>query len=394
MKKLLLFLLSLPIYIHGQNKIDFNQGKIVQKSFCDTIPFEYVRNKMVVDVKINGQKRKFIIDTGSPLCISKELQEEMNNPILGNKSPTDAYGQKREVSLVTVGDLQLGKLTFQKITSGVIDIKNVSFLNCIEFDGFIGSNLLKDCIVHIDTERKQIILTDNIKNLNLFNVYQSSLILGKQSEPYVQLNLNNKLKFHALFDTGADDFVTLSDRTLKIALEKSTAKTLNQGYGMGGVGLFGAEKADSKKRILCDNIKFGNAQITDFITEFSSKSEDAIGMELADYGTITIDYKNKKFYFKAKQQRQSYLHQKTLGFSFQPEQNYYSIGKVWTGTQAEKLGLKNGFQILKLDSLDISKRTDENDCQIFLSRPLRNKKVKMVYKNDKNQILMAELNQE
>jgi Aspartyl protease len=394
MRKFLLCLLIFPFYIYGQNKIDFNQGIIVQKDFCDTLPFEYVRNKIIVDVKINGQKKKFILDTGATLCISDNIQEDMKNPILGYASGVDAYGQKRQVSFVTLRELQLGNLTFQKIPSGVINLKNIEFLSCFNADGFIGSNLLKNCIVHIDTEKKYIVLTDNINKLNLKNVYKTSLILDSQSEPYLQLNLNNKLIFYALFDSGADDFITISNRTLKTAIKKGTIKLLNQGYGIGGVGMFGAEKAERKKRLIGRNVKFGSDEITDFVTEFSSKSYDAIGMELADYGTITIDYINKEFYFKVKKQSQSYLYQKTIGFSFQPEKNYYSIGQVWTGTKAEKNGLRNGFQILKLDNLDISKRTKELDCELLFSRPLRNGKLKVMFKNDKNQVKIAELNEE
>jgi Aspartyl protease len=394
MKKIILFLLTLPIFTKGQNKINLNQGIIVQKEFCDTIPFKYVRNKIIIEVKINGEKKNFILDTGSTLCISDEIQGKMKNPIWGNFSPVDAYGQKRQISFIKGKELQLGSVTFRKIPSGVISTKNIDFLSCIDFDGFIGSNLLRNCILHIDIDRKEIILTNNIHKLNLKNTFKTSLILDNQSNPLLQLNLNNKLKFYGLFDSGADDFITMSNKTLNVALEKGTTKVLNQGYGVGGIGMFGVDKSEVKKRLISNNLKWGNDEISDFVTEFSSKSYDAIGMELADYGSITIDYLNKKFYFKAKQQSQPYLHKKTIGFSFQPEQDYYSIGTVWTGTQAEKIGLRNGYQILKLDSLDISTRTKTLDCQMLLTRPLRNGKIKLTYKNDMGQVKMVELNDE
>lgn len=394
MKKLLLFLLTLPLSAVGQDKIDFKQGTILQKQFCDTIPFEYVKNKMIVQVKINGQNKRFIFDTGAVLIISDEIQEEMKNTILGKNFLTDANKQQKQISVVNVKEFKLNNLTFQNIPSVVSDIKSTGFLTCFNYDGFIGSNALRNCIVHIDIDKKYIILTDNISKLNLQNAYQTNLALDKQSNPFVELNLNNQIKFNALFDSGSDDFITVSNDITKKALKKNIASVLNQGFGIGTIGMHGFGDAENKSRILFANVKFGNTEITNFTSEVSEKSYNAIGMQLADYGTITIDYINKQFYFIPKQQSQTYRNQKTLGFSFLPKETNYSVGTVWTNTQVEKIGLKSGFQILKFDDLDISKRTPELDCQLFLSRTLSNGKIKLTYKDDKGQIKVAELYEE
>jgi Aspartyl protease len=394
MKGLLLFLLSIPLFTFGQDIIDFKQGTILQRQFCDTIPFEYVRNKMIVQVKINGQSKRFIFDTGATLIISDQIQEEMRNPFLGKNLQIDATQRQKQISVVNVKEFNLGNLTFQNIPSVVTEIKSTNFLTCFNYDGFIGSNVLRNCIVQIDVDKKHIILTNNINKLNIQNAYKNNLTLDNQSNPFVELNLNNKIKFTALFDSGADDFITISSKINQKALNKGYSKVLNQGYGIGAVGMHGLGDAENKSRTLCSNIKFGNTEITDFITEVSTKSYNAVGMQLADYGTITIDYINKQFYFEAKKQSQLYKHQKTIGFSFQPEDTYYSIGNVWSGTQSEKIGLKSGFQILKLDDIDISKRTPELDCSLFLSRPLSNGKIKITYKDDKEQIKVAELYEE
>jgi hypothetical protein len=388
---LLLFLLTLPFIAFGQDKIDFKQGIVLQSQFCDTIPFEYVRNKMIVEVKINGEKKRFIFDTGATLCISDEIQEKMKNPILGKNFQIDATQRQKQISVVSVKEFQLGNLTFQNIPSVVTNIKNTSFLTCFNYDGFIGSNVVRNCIVHIDVDKKYIILTDNINKLNLQNAHQTILTLDNQSGPYLEINLKDKIKFKALFDSGADDFITISNKISKKALKKDVAKILNQGFGIGTLGMHGLGDAEHKNRTKFSNVIFGSSEITDFITEVSDKSYNAVGMQLADYGTITVDYINKYFYFVAKQQSQAYKQQKTMGFSFQPEETYYSIGTVWTGTQAEKIGLKSGYQILRLDDLDITKRTPELDCKLFLSRPLSNGKIKITYKDDKDQIKMAEL---
>jgi len=159
MKHLYLLLLVIPLLTVAQDKIDFRQGEILQKQFCDTIPFEYVRNKMIVSVTINKHKKRFIFDTGATLIISEEIQQETQNPVLGNVFQMDANKRQKQVSVVSVKEFELGNLTFQNIPSVVSDIKQTSFLNCFHYDGFIGSNALRNCIVQIDVVNKFIILT-------------------------------------------------------------------------------------------------------------------------------------------------------------------------------------------------------------------------------------------
>jgi predicted aspartyl protease len=393
MKITLLILLTIPLIGFGRDSHIFEQ-EIVFQQFCDTIPFEYIRNKMIVEVKINKQKKRFIFDTGATSCISDITQSQMNNSILDTTFLTDLSGLRQKVFIVSVKQLILGTLTFENVPSAVINIESTGLANCLNYDGIIGSNLLTNCVVYIDTKRKHIILTDNINKLNLQNAFQSTLTLDNQGSPYIQLSLNDKIKFNALFDSGASDFISISDKVVEKILKSNIGKVLNKGYGIGAIGAFGIEKASHKKRVLCNNVKFGKFEITNFVTEVSNQTESIMGMELADYGTITIDYINKLFYFTANQQKQPYKYQKTLGFSFQPESNYYSIATVWTGTQAEKMGLKSGYQILKLNDLDISKRTQTLDCQLLLTRPLSKQKVKLTYKDDKNQIKIVEFTEE
>lgn len=389
---IIVFFLSFSTF--GYNRVESNQETIFQQQFCDTIPFEYVRNKIIIEVKIGGEKKRFILDTGAISGISDKIQERMNNDVLDTTFFTDQSGIRKQLFVVSVKELTLGSLRFENIPSAVINIESTGFVSCLNYDGIIGSNLLANCIVHIDSDRKHIILTDNINNLRLVNAHKSIVTFDSQSSPYVQLSLNNGVKFDALFDSGADDFISISNNVFKETINNNLSKVLNEGYGSGAVGVFGIEKATTKKRIVCKEVKFGNNQIINFIAEVSDKTQNTIGMELAEYGTITVDYLNKQFYFVANQQSQEYKHPKTLGFSFQPELNHYSIGTVWTNTKAAKVGLKSGYQILKVDSLDIPTRTPQLDCILLLARPLHKEEVKITYKDDKNQIKVAKLRQE
>jgi hypothetical protein len=394
MKYLYALFLLLPFYANGQQKINFNQGTLLQKEFCDTIPFESIRDKMFVTVKIAGKARRFLFDTGATLVISKELQAEMQNNEIGAGTQIDGGGNKATVPFVWVDHLQLGTLTFLKTPAIVNNIKQTDFLSCFNFEGIIGSNLLRNCIVHIDLKRSHIILTNQIQNLKLENAIKSDIKLDAQSGPYVRLNLSNKIKVDALFDSGSDEFVSISKATFEKAQKKGLAKVLNEGFGTITYGLHGLESKQKKYRVEFNALRLGPAAIEHFIAVVSDKGENSFGLGLANYGSITIDYLNKKFYFVPHQTTQEFADTKTIGFILQPEEYYFSVGLVWENSQAEKAGLKTGFKILKINDLDIPERSYETDCALFLSRPLLSSVVKLTYLDEQQTIKTVALRQE
>jgi hypothetical protein len=395
LKKIFPFILSLFITIIsvGQ-KVDFRIGTIKQQNFCDTIPFDYIKNKIIISVKINGVNRRFIFDTGAVLTISEEVQTSMNYAKLGSVEVDDVNGKSSDTKIVAVKDLQIGNVSFQDIPSVVMNLKTTYPISCLNCDGIIGSNVFKNCIVTIDINEKVIILTDNVQKLALQNAYQTSLSINKIGKPYLQINIDNDISFEGLFDSGSDKFMSVSDKIFDKAIKKSSATLLNQGFGITSIGINGIAAAEKKNRALVKQVKFGNATINNVITIESEKSKNAFGIQLAEYGTITLDYINKAFYFVPLKQVQDYKNQKTLGFKDIPEKNFYAIGIVWTNTQAEKKGLKNGFQILKINNQDFTNRTPENDCLFALADFFKMSKINVTYKNDKGEIKNAELMEE
>lgn len=391
-KQIFLLIVSLlMVTVSFGQKSDFKNGTILQKNFCDTIPFEFVKNKIIIAVKVNGVDKRFIFDTGSVLVISEEIQSTMNYIKLGSAAVDDVNGKSSDSKIVSVKELQIGKLTFQDIPSLVINTQKSYPLNCLNIDGIVGSNLFRNCIVNIDLKKKEIVLTDNLQKLALQNPYQTPISINQIGKPYIKINLSNEISFEALFDSGADKFISLSSKILDKVIKKGTAKILNEGFGVTSIGINGKIEPEKKNRVLINQIKFGDAQINNIITIQSEKTKNAIGMQLAQYGTITLDFINKVFYFVPFKQIQNYENQRTFGFKDTTEETFYSIGIVWTNTQAEKIGLKNGFQILKINNQDLTTRTPENDCILFLEDFYKNSKLNLTYKNDNGEVKSVEL---
>lgn len=369
MKFYLLFLLLSPLVGFTQN---INKSEITVHDFCDTIPFEYTRGKIIVTVLINKQPKRFVFDTGAPLLISSDLMTANNNTIAGSATVTDAGGKTIEQKIVKVPDLTLGNVSFKNGMAVVFDRKKIGILDCFDIDGIIGSTILKHCIVQIDLDKKIIILTDKVSKVDLKNAFKSKMKLDENSRPFIRLDFGQQDDLTTLFDSGSDKFLPLSIEGYKKLNSKGVAKIINEGSGSISSGLHGAGKAGIENRVAIESLFFGNTVIKDIITSVSEyKNKNAIGMGLAKYGVITIDYLQQNFYFKPNSESQTYQSPPFFGFDAQLIDGAYRISAIYKNTHAEKLGLQNGNLITKINDFDLSNNQMNLICDLFLSDYLK-----------------------
>ncbi len=395
MRNIFFFLLLFPLLSFGQGKVDFNKGNSKQLSFHDTIPFEYVRGKIIMNVNIKNKNRRFIFDTGATLSISEELQSEMQNLVIDTVKVVDALGTRMPKLAVNVEAFSLGGIRFQNIPAIVTNFKDSGLLACFNFDGFIGSNVFRNCIVQIDLNNKILIITNDSNKIDTKNSNSTTMELDTQNGPHITVKVGNKIDFTALFDSGSDEFMAISNETYSKIKKKKLSLLLNDGFGVTTYGLHGSQKAQSKQRVSINSVDFGSNSIQNFVAVISEGyMENAFGLGLAVYGNITLDFINKVFYFLPKQAIQPFKNKKTFGFLPNLENDNYKVGLVWTNTQAEKLGIASGFKILKINDLDLSVRTKKTDCELFFAQPFKQTTMNLTYKDDNNNIKSITLLQE
>jgi len=369
--------LLFPTAIFGQ---DINKSKITVNNYCDTIPFEYIRGKIIVNVEVNNQQKRFIFDTGAPCLISENLLHTTNAPVVGTGIITDVTGRNQQQQIVKVPELKLGNVPFTDVVAIVFDRQSTGLLDCFDFDGFIGSTLLKHCIVQINLEQKNIILTDRLTRLDLREASKSKIKLDGNSRPFIKLDLGQQGNLTALFDSGSDKFLPLSTEGYEKLNAKGDVFLVNEGYGSVSSGLFGAGKMGIERRIKIDNVFFGNAVIKDILTTVSEhKNKSAVGLALAKYGVITVDYLHKRFYFAPHSESQTFQELPFFGFNAQLINGVYTVSAVYKNTEAEKLGLRNGYRITKINDFDLSDNQRDSLCELFLSNYLERETMKVSF---------------
>ncbi|NJO87939.1 MAG: hypothetical protein HC831_02495 [Chloroflexia bacterium] len=86
----ILFFIS-PICTNAQ--LNLNKGSVSPKKYYLEIDAEFTKSKLIIPANIRGTQTKFILDTGAPLCISNELQQQKNYKIVKVDSIIDANGK-------------------------------------------------------------------------------------------------------------------------------------------------------------------------------------------------------------------------------------------------------------------------------------------------------------
>src|SRR6056297_2432128 len=94
---------------------EVNQGGATLPSYRDTLPIEYIKDKMILPVHINGKIRRFIFDTGALTVISESLFQEMDYAVMGKDHFYDIHKNRDSSLLVRTGVMELGSIPFNQV---------------------------------------------------------------------------------------------------------------------------------------------------------------------------------------------------------------------------------------------------------------------------------------
>ncbi len=356
-----IFLLLTVIFTAGGlwgNPDDANRTN----SYFEKIDFEFINNKLIIPVTINGSVYRFLFDTGAPNVISKELYEKIGPEIIKSTKTTDAVGNSDDLNIVQLPEIMIGNYSFSNTRSLVYDIRNIDIFKCLDIDGFIGSNLLKNSIVQIDFANKTLILTNNKHNLKLDKNNATKMeLIGEQSSPLIFIEIKGKMnaRDQVLIDTGMDGFYDLSHRSYDIFKNNDILQDIATAKGGNIVSLFGNAEQTEQHRVFIPSFNVAGTLFEKLVTTTTTDDISRIGTDMLKHGIITIDFKNKRFYFEAAGQPID-VSKPLPGFSPTVIDGKLSVGYVWDKKLKEELNY--GDEIVKINDTDITKM---DFCEFF-----------------------------
>ena len=349
--RLLAFLLLFCAQSSFAQVITFNLGGPATKNYYEEIPYENLNGHLFVTCEIAGKKHRFLFDTGAPVAISKEFAMELGAKVLSKVKVVDNFLRSDSTTVVELNGIKLGNLTFNGIPA--INLFP-DFYTCFQIDGVIGSNMLRNSIVSINSQKKTIIITDQKSKLQLKAKNGAKMITnqGMQSDPRIQFYINKKVHAYITFDTGDSDFIRLNDQLINQLKPYGVVDSLTTGYGSGGISAFGSQKSTQKSLYGVDPFTIGDAKFSNLRAVSNKSDMPAIGSKLLEYGTITLDYINGKFYFDAYQSEVD-LTQKRWNANVGFVDNKLVVAEVWEKDSS----IEQSAQVLAIDDVEYNTLT-------------------------------------
>lgn len=347
---LLLICLFNLVSIYAQ--LSSKKGYIIEKQYFTEVQYEYIESKIILPVELNGKIYRFIFDTGAPNIISSRLAEKIAVTAIDSLNVSDANDKSNIMKLVTIPRLKIGDLIFYNTKSLVHKIKPNDIFECFNVDGFIGSNILHNSVVQIVSNKQKLIITNDIKKLELKLRTGSKLkLIGSQKSPYVWLNIKGNGKNQVLLDTGMEGSYDISLRVHSIFMKKNVYKPFVKGYGNSGIGIFGTGENNNQFRVLLNEVKLGNTVFKNVLGETTNGNNSRIGSDFFEKGIATFDFKKKRFYFSPYTTKPN-LSKSIIDISPTIKDTKIVVGIIWKDNLLTKIN--TGDEIIKVNGTLLS----------------------------------------
>jgi hypothetical protein len=379
-----LILLSFTILLSCSIPVKKNSPKIVEE-----IEYEFIKQKIVIPIVIKGETYRFLFDTGSKTIISNQLKEKLIPKVQYEWNIYDGNNQNQLIESVLLDSLKIGTLQFRNINALAMNLKEESF-ECFDLDGTIGSDLLLDYIVQIDPKEKKIRFG---KDSNLFSLDESKaqemILIGDQGTPFIWIDLDpneNPFKDFVMVDTGMHGIYDLSLDTYERLLKNKKIDLIAKGEGAATIGVFGLAEKSEQFLFHFPKITINDFTFKNYFNNATKANNSRIGAELLEYGVMTFDFINEKFYFNTSK-KGIYLDRKKPFFQPTYQNKKIIVGIVWDKSLKDKIQF--GDQILEVNGNDLTKM---NFCDLVLGDSFFEKENNIIkFKDKKDSIFTLDL---
>lgn len=272
------------------------------------IPFEFVHNQIVVQVKIAGKgPYNMLLDTDTdPSAIDAATARELGLTI--GSSGSQASGGGTEVNTVypaTLPSVEIGSISVKQVAAATIDLSKISQRIGRPIHGVLGFSFLKDRIVQIDYEHSKLrfFAESPYPRIQLApNTVNTIAMTFRREDGDVIVDsifINNE-RMRATLDTGSSGTFTLTpEAAALLGLDDETA----DGEPASSVGYNGEYK---HKQGILKSVRMGRFSAESVQADFwlpntghdKKKFDVNIGNGFFQDFVMTFDFKNKIVVFE------------------------------------------------------------------------------------------------
>jgi len=367
--RILFLTIALASCTHSKTFKLLQEGSVHEDKFLETIPFEMRIGVPIVTATVNGKKGNFLFDTGAPNVISVDFAEQLNlNERLKNKI-TDSGGHiVNDQSYISIDSIQLGGVNFLSTGGVVMDLKSSRIFRCLDIDGIIGANLMRQAAWKIDYEDETISFSSHIDTFQVDSTFMAiAFIQRMQGTPMVDMTVNGVEVKKMIFDTGSNKGLSMPLRILKEI--RTSTPTLQEIYaeGSSSYGVGGKDKSDTIFYAAIDSLYIGNQLMKPEVISFDENS-DTFGNEILENFQVVLDWKKQMIYLKPIAQQGSSLD--TFGFNIELIEGAVRVGSIYENSSASEF-LQLGDTLSRLQDYQIDEMSEDEICELLVNRTLR-----------------------
>ncbi|WP_027076390.1 retropepsin-like aspartic protease [Maribacter antarcticus] len=346
-------------------------GEVEQEEFNVKIPFEYRLGLIILKVNISGEEYDFILDTGAPNAISKELAKKLELSNIFKQKVVDSQSEESKLGFVLIKKLGLGGIDFLNMGAAVADLKQSKEVGCLRIDGFIGSNLMRKAIWKFDYQNQIITITNSIESLSIPKVTSKipffTMLTGT---PIIDFRLNDVTQKNVIVDLGSNGGISLSKKTYNALMKNNPSIPQTSSFGISGSGLYGLGKADSTYHIKAPSVSFGDVSLENTIVSFADEAASTIGNQFFKNYDFVLNWFTKEILLINKTEYDNST-LATFGFSCSNQENHLIVSNIYKNME----DLKIGDQILQVGKTNYNKLLPEQWCEILENGLTKEKEV-------------------
>ncbi|MEY8687027.1 hypothetical protein AB9N12_13145 [Bacteroides sp. AN502(2024)] len=265
----------------------------IRNKVCDTIPYEFIQEKIIIPVTVNGVNTKYIVDTGGRTGTMYDAAMKMNATAAGYMRVSDVNAQSSNYQEAYVQDITIGKNYQIKQLKTMVLPKDPFFAE-LGVAGILGGDAFAQSVVTFDSRSKIMVINYPYRPERL--KVTDGIPLLNETEHYSVVNVRlGDHDLRVLFDTGAGGFLLYSTEDYNNLADIS--KVTNHGYGIVAAGITGLGNPVDIKKITVPSINIMGKEFTNVGSTTTVMNETIIGVDLLTYGKVIIDYMRKRFYF-------------------------------------------------------------------------------------------------
>ena len=343
----------------------FKKGEYTKKEEVVEIPFTIESGLIIIPVEIEGETYRFLLDTGAPNVVSKELADKLSFKKKRSIKTIDSQGNSSVLDYVKVSKINIRNAAFLNTTAAVADLKQADAIACLNIDGLIGANLMRKAYWQIDCQQKILRIITNPEQLNIpKESYAIPFTADVTGTPLVHLKIGQVEVRKLKIDTGSVGFLSTDISIYDGIKEKDYILKERSSYGTNSVGLFGTSEKDTIKHVLLKDFSMGNLCVVNQTVDLKHGKSSLLGMSFLRNYTVTLDWKSNTLFLTPNGNFYNAFAE-TFGISMFKEGDKTVVSLITEGSDAQKSGIEIGDTVLRINDVDVAHTTLEEYCKVI-----------------------------